>query len=62
MIVPKCIYGNNKTAVEMELLWRQEQFKKKLANNEPRPKFTGSYKKGSVYGSLHGIISNPISC
>ena len=52
MTVAKCIYGNNinKPLLNKNSLRTSEaQFVPKLKNNDVRPKFTGSYKKKSVY-------------
>ena len=46
MTVAKCIYGNNKPLLNKNNLRTTEaQFVQKRKNNEPRPKFTVSYKK-----------------
>ena len=46
MTVPQCIYGNNNMN---NLRTTEAQIRQKLKNNEPRPKFAGSYKEKSVY-------------
>ena len=46
MRVPKCIYGNNNMN---NLRTIEAQIVQKLKNNEPWPKFAGSYKEKNVY-------------
>ena len=46
MPVPKCMYGNNwHGGNKNNLRTITAQIVQKFKNNEPRPKFTGSYKK-----------------
>ena len=46
----KCIYGNDKPLLNKNSLRPIEaQFVQKLKSNVARPKFTGFYKKKSVY-------------
>ena len=45
MTLPKCIID----LTETKAILRTAQIVPKLKNNEPRPKFNGSYKKKRVY-------------